>query len=55
VEKITQTPSVLSSPFSVIHSRREMNARSHVFELAVESWQTEEACLAIFHPILFHR
>lgn len=32
-----------------------MNARSHVFELAVESWQTEEACLALFHPVLFHR
>jgi len=32
-----------------------MNARSHIFELAVESWQTEEAVLAIFHPVLFHR
>lgn len=32
-----------------------MNARSHVFELAVEGWQAEEAILAIFHPVLFHR
>ena len=29
--------------------------RSHVFELAVEGWQAEEAILAIFHPVLFHR
>jgi len=32
-----------------------MNARSHIFELAVEAWQAEEAILSIFHPVLFHR
>ena len=32
-----------------------MNARSHIFELAVEPWQVEESLLSIFHPILFHR
>lgn len=32
-----------------------MNARSHIFELTVETWQVEEALLSIFHPILFHR
>ena len=32
-----------------------MNARSHIFELAVEAWQTEEAILSIFHPVMFHR
>ena len=26
-----------------------------MFELAVEGWQAEEAILAIFHPVLFHR
>merc|ERR1711971_297009 len=34
---------------------RRMNARSHIFELAVEPWQVEESLLSIFHPILFHR
>jgi len=32
-----------------------MNARSHVFELAVESCQVEDAVLSLFHPVLFHR
>lgn len=32
-----------------------MNARSHVFEVAVEGCQVEDSILALFHPILFHR
>jgi len=32
-----------------------MNARSHVFEVAVESCQVEDAVLSLFHPVLFHR
>jgi len=34
---------------------RTMNARSHVFEVAVESCQVEDAVLSLFHPVLFHR
>ncbi|XP_023027771.1 autophagy-related protein 101 [Leptinotarsa decemlineata] len=32
-----------------------MNAKSQVFELAVESRQANEAVLSLFHTILFHR
>jgi len=32
-----------------------MNARSQVFEIAVESRQVEEAVLSLFHTVLFHR
>jgi autophagy-related protein 101 len=32
-----------------------MNARSHIFELAVESCQVEDAVLALLHPVLVHR
>ena len=32
-----------------------MNARSQVFELSVEERQIDEAILAVFHSILFHR
>ena len=32
-----------------------MNARSHVFEIAVEARQVEEAISSIIHTVLFHR
>ena len=32
-----------------------MNARSQVFELRVETRQVQEAVLALFHSVLFHR
>jgi len=32
-----------------------MNARSQVFEIAVEARQVEEAVASIFHTVLFHR
>lgn len=32
-----------------------MNARSQVFEIAVEARQVEEAVTSIFHTVLFHR
>ena len=32
-----------------------MNARSHVFEIAVEARQVEEAVSSIIHTVLFHR
>ena len=39
----------------VLCDNKKTHFRSHVFELAVEGWQAEEAILAIFHPVLFHR
>lgn len=33
----------------------KMNARSQVFEIAVEARQVEEAVASIFHTVLFHR
>jgi len=32
-----------------------MNARSQIFEIAVEGRQAEEAILSMFHAVLFHR
>ena len=32
-----------------------MNARSQVFEMALEPRQVEEAVLSLFHTVMFHR
>merc|ERR1711874_81402 len=33
----------------------KMNSRSHLFDIAVEARQVEEAIASIFHTVLFHR
>ena len=38
-----------------LHFFSKMNARSHVFEIAVEARQVEEAISSIIHTVLFHR